>query len=136
MASDSLDIRRIVDLHYNTSLLSCLVGRGTITIHSDHDEFPVLQISMYHAWHVFEALKHGRTDPTLASSPILVINARHTAMRVHAVLVPLRCRCAVLLCQKLEVSFRCFRSRCIMHGTSLRLSNMCVPIPPWHRCQC
>ena len=56
-SSDAIDMHSVVDLHYQTSLLSCVVGRGTITIHSDNDMYPELSVSMFGARHVFEEMK-------------------------------------------------------------------------------
>jgi hypothetical protein len=71
----------------------------------------VLQISMYHAWHVFEALKHVRTYPTLASLSMLGIQQYGYTL----CWVPLRCRCAVLFWHWNVLEVQCILTVLLCH---------------------
>ena len=54
---DCLDLRRVVDIHFHRSFLQLCVNRGTITIHSNNDEMPALQLTTFGTKQLYEELK-------------------------------------------------------------------------------
>eukprot|EP01025_Chloroclados_australasicus_P019895 TRINITY_DN20928_c0_g1_i1.p1 TRINITY_DN20928_c0_g1~~TRINITY_DN20928_c0_g1_i1.p1 ORF type:complete len:162 (-),score=3.47 TRINITY_DN20928_c0_g1_i1:496-921(-) len=67
MSEDTIDLRRVEDIHYHTSIVDCMVGRGTITICSTHDDFPELRISLFGAHGVYGQLKEAWSRARIGS---------------------------------------------------------------------
>ncbi|KAL3159782.1 hypothetical protein ABBQ38_010188 [Trebouxia sp. C0009 RCD-2024] len=65
---ETLDLRRIIDLHFHRSVWQMCCGRGTIVIHSDNDEFPKLNLTTFGTREVFERLKQAWTKARIATA--------------------------------------------------------------------
>ncbi|KAK9862269.1 hypothetical protein WJX84_007904 [Apatococcus fuscideae] len=58
-AEEGIDLRRIVDIHYERSIPQMLVNRGTIVIHSDNDSFPRLELATFRTRKIFQELREA-----------------------------------------------------------------------------
>ncbi|KAK9908521.1 hypothetical protein WJX75_009084 [Coccomyxa subellipsoidea] len=54
---ETIDLRRVVEIHFHRSLLQLCFNRGTITIHSDHAEYPDLKLTTFGTRKIFERLR-------------------------------------------------------------------------------
>ncbi|KAL0052847.1 hypothetical protein WJX82_008587 [Trebouxia sp. C0006] len=65
---ETLDLRRIIDLHFHRSVWQLCCDRGTIVIHSDNDEFPKLELNTFGTRQLFEKLKKAWTRARIATA--------------------------------------------------------------------
>lgn len=65
---ETLDLRRIIDLHFHRNVWQLCCDRGTIVIHSDNDEFPKLELTTFGTRQVFERLKQAWTKARIATA--------------------------------------------------------------------
>jgi len=56
---ETIDLRRVVDLHFHRNFLQLLLGRETITIHSASDEFPELRLTTFGTKEIFQELREA-----------------------------------------------------------------------------
>ncbi|KAK9813774.1 hypothetical protein WJX73_008797 [Symbiochloris irregularis] len=58
---DSVDLRRVIDIHFHRSLLQMCLNRGTITIHSSNDELPQLNLTTFGTKELYHDIKDAWT---------------------------------------------------------------------------
>lgn len=65
---DTLDIRRITDLHFHRNIWQCCCDRGTIIIYSDDNTSPRLEITTFGMKQVFIQLKDAWSRAKIATA--------------------------------------------------------------------
>ncbi|KAK9811258.1 hypothetical protein WJX72_000723 [[Myrmecia] bisecta] len=65
---ETLDLRRVIDLHFKRNFWQMCCGRGTIVIHSDNDEFPKLQLTTFGTRQIFERLREAWSRARIATA--------------------------------------------------------------------
>ncbi|CAL8469477.1 g9018 [Coccomyxa elongata] len=65
---ETIDLRRVVEIHFHRSLLQLCLNRGTITIHSDHAEYPDLNLTTFGTRKIFEGLREAWTRARIATA--------------------------------------------------------------------
>ncbi|CAK0784541.1 hypothetical protein CVIRNUC_007745 [Coccomyxa viridis] len=65
---ETIDLRRVTEIHFHRSLPQLCVNRGTITICSDHAEFPDLKLTTFGTKAIFERLRSAWSQARIATA--------------------------------------------------------------------
>ncbi|CAL5229616.1 g12978 [Coccomyxa viridis] len=65
---ETIDLRRVTEIHFHRSMLQLCVNRGTITICSDHAEFPDLKLTTFGTKPIFEKLRSAWSQARIATA--------------------------------------------------------------------
>lgn len=65
---ETIDLRRVVDLHFHRSCFQMMLGRGTITIHSASDEYPELRLTTFGTKEIFQDLREAWTRAKIGTA--------------------------------------------------------------------
>ena len=57
---DTIDFRRVTDMHFHRSVFQMCCNRGTITFHSANDSMPVLELTTFGTQDLYHKIKDVR----------------------------------------------------------------------------
>jgi len=65
---DAVDLRRVVDIHFNANCFELCINRGTITIRSDDPSVPELKLNTCGAKRLFKDLRVAWSESRMATA--------------------------------------------------------------------
>ena len=85
---DTIDLRRVQDMHFHRSIFQMCCNRGTITFHSANDSLPILELTTFNAQALYHKIKdvspHALISPSCLPGVVMCDgNLKHQIIMAH-----------------------------------------------------